>query len=160
MSGRVAERLLNLVPMVMPSDLRFELVKKVRTAFMQKTRRSVSCDPMQWREKVAPAIAEVIAASQEFRLPGEAVSRVRWLADGDTKAAQSLLAAAEQEEAAVRLAYLEDEFRRIDALIGATHGAETSVSHTIQLPQGEVSIYIRMIPEKKGFWATLREAFR
>src|SRR5574337_1305433 len=42
---------------------------------------------------------------------------VHWLTEGDAVAAQRLLAAAEQDEAVVRLRYLEAEFKRIDFLL-------------------------------------------
>jgi len=158
MSGRVAERLLNLVPMVLDPSTRFDLVKKVRYAHMRKENRWVMCSPGDWREKVAPAVAELLAASHNFQLPEQAISRVSWLADGDSAAAQKLLAAAEQEEAVVRLAFLEAEFQRIDSLIQSIQ-ATKSVSHSIEIPQGTLHVVIS-IPERKkrGFWGWLGDA--
>jgi hypothetical protein len=157
MSGRVAERLLELVPRVLDAATRFELVKKVRYAHLRKESRWVSCAPGDWRAKVAPAVAELLAASDKFQLPEAAVSRVRWLADGDSLAAQKLLAAAEQEEAVVRLAFLEAEFQRIDILIQNIQ-ATKSVGHTIELPQGTVHVHIAIPePPKKGFWGWLSD---
>lgn len=152
MSGTVAERLLNLVPLVLDSSTRFDLVKKLRCAHMHKERRHVTCEPHDWRTKVAPLVAELLTASHTFQLPEHAVSRVRWLADGDTAAAQRLLAAAEQEEATVRLRFLEAEFNRIDFLLQSIESTRR-VSHTIELPQGSISVEIT-IP-RKGFWSWL-----
>lgn len=157
MSGKVAERLLDLVPRVLDAATRFELVKKVRYAHMRKESRWVTSAPSDWRAKVAPAVAELLATSDKFQLPEVAVSRVRWLADGDSLAAQKLLAAAEQEEAVVRLAFLEAEFQRIDILIQNIK-ATKSVSHTIELPQGTLHINIAIPePPKKGFWGWLSD---
>lgn len=141
MSGKVAERLLNLVPTVLDADTRFELVKKLRDAHRNKINRHVQCQPHEWREKVAPEVAELLASSSQFELPQSAVNRIRWLADGDSQAAQRLLAAAEEEEAVARLQHLECEFLRIDVLIKSFEGHKT-VSHTIQLPQGSVHVTI------------------
>jgi len=152
MSGMVAERLLNLVPLVLDASTRFDLVKKLRGAHMQKARRHVTCEPTDWRSKVAPVVAELLTASHTFQLPQHAVDRVRWLAGGDAAAAQRLLAAAEQEEAAVRLRFLEAEFKRIDFLLQNIQ-ATKHVSHTIDLPQGTISVSIAT--PQKGFWSWL-----
>ncbi len=152
MSGMVAERLLNLVPLALDASTRFDLVKKLRAAHMHKERRNVACEPNDWRSKVAPVVAELLAASQRFQLPQSAVDRVRWLADGDADAAQRLLAAAEHEEAVVRLRFLEAEFRRIDFLLQSIE-ATKSVSHTIELPQGTIQISIE--EPRKGLWRWL-----
>lgn len=146
MSGTVAERLLNLVPIVLDTSARFDLVKKLRGAYMHKERRHVTCEQHDWRNKVVPVVAELLSASHKFQLPEHAVSRVRWLTDGDAVAAQRLLAAAEQEEAAVRLRFLEAEFKRIDFLLQNIE-ATRHVSHTIELPQGIISVTIT-IPQK------------
>ena len=148
MSGKVAERLLNLVPTVLDADTRFELVKKLRDAHRVKIHRHVQCEPHEWRSKVAPEVAELLASSSQFELPESAVNRIRWLADGDSQAAQKLLAAAEEEEALARLQYLELEFQRIDVLIKSIEARKT-VSHTIDLPQGTVHVAIGE-PAKSG----------
>jgi ribosomal protein L22 len=148
MSGKVAERLLNLVPIVLDSDSRFELVKKLREAHRRKIDKHVQCEPHEWRTKVAPEIAQLLASSSEFKLPDSALNRIRWLTDGDSQAAQRLLAAAEEEEAIARLRHLELEFRRIDALIQSIQGRKT-VSHIITLPQGTVSVRIGQ-PQNSG----------
>lgn len=148
MSGKVAERLLNLVPTVLDSDTRFELVKKLRDAHRTKINKHIRCEPHEWRSKVAPEVAELLASSSQFQLPQSAVSRVKWLADGDSQAAQRLLAAAEEEEAIARLQHLEREFHRIDVLLQNVQGEKT-VSHSIQLPQGTVNVTIGE-PAKAG----------
>jgi len=153
MSGKVAERLLNLVPTVLDADTRFELVKKLRDAHRSKINRHVQCEPHEWRSRVAPEVAELLASSSQFELPQSAVNRIRWLADGDSQAAQKLLAAAEEEEAVARLQHLEREFRRIDALINGVEGHKT-VSHTVELPQGTVRVTIGE-PAKAGCLSVL-----
>lgn len=154
MSGMVADRLLNLVPSILDSDTRFELVKKVRAAQFPKTHQVVKCEPSDWRNKVAPVVADLVARSQQVQIPQHVIERVRWLADGDSTAAQQLLAAAEQEEAAVRLHFLEAEFMRIDFLL-ANIDAKKTITHTIELPQGCVAV--RIEPPRKDFWSWLRD---
>jgi hypothetical protein len=153
MSGRVAERLLNLVPAVLDSDTRFDLVKKLREAHRKQINKHVHCEPHEWRSKVAPEIAQLLASSSESQLPESAVKRIQWLADGDSQAAQRLLAAAEEEEAIARLQHLEREFGRIDALIHEVQGNAT-INHQIHLPQGTVTVRIGT-PQKGGCLALI-----
>jgi hypothetical protein len=152
MSGMVAGRLLNLVPPVLDPAQRFELVKKVRNAHLRKERKQISCHPTDWRHKVAPIVAQFIATSQNVKIPQYVLDLVCWLADGDAAAAQRLLAAAEQEEAAVRLHFLEAEFKRIDFMLQNIE-ATKRISHTIELPQGTITVSIAMT--RKGFWSRL-----
>jgi hypothetical protein len=152
MSGMVAGRLLNLVPSVLDPAQRFELVKKVRSAHLRKERMCISCHPTNWRHKLAPVIAQFIAASQNVQIPRYVLDRVCWLADGDATAAQRLLAAAEQEEAAVRLRFLEAEFKRIDLMLQNIK-ATKRVNHIIELPQGTIAVSIT--EAREGFWGWL-----
>lgn len=152
MSGLVAERILNLVPMSLDAGTRFELVKKLRAANLKKTSHYVSTTPQLWREAVVPLIRQVVESSTAFALSPEVTSRVQWLANGDTNAAQQLLAAAEEEEAAIRISYLEAEFRRIDAMISVVASVPV-ITHRIELPQGTITVTIAT--PKKSFWKSL-----
>lgn len=146
MSGQVAERLLTLVPPLLPFEVRFELVKKLRLANFHKVRRYVHTSPQTWREALAPAIKEVVDHGSSARISEAVKGRVAWLADGDVEAAEKLLLSAEQDEALTRLAYLQAEFHRIDAMIAELGKCQASVSHVIELPQGSIQISI-VVPQ-------------
>ena len=152
MSGVVAERLLNLVPPVLDAGKRFDLVKKLRAKHFIKAEHYFTAAPQDWREKLIPLINQVVAEGSVFRLPPEIVARVCWLADGDSVAAQALLAAVDQEEASIRLSYVESEFRRLEALV-STIDRTPKVVHKICLPQGDITVTIAT-PEK-SFWRSL-----
>ena len=152
MSGLVAERLLNLVPMSLDASVRFDLVKKLRKANLKKSSHYISTTPGSWREAVIPLVRQLVESSASFTLTPEVTSRVQWLANGDTEAAQQLLAAAEQEEAAIRISYLDSEFQRIDAMISAV-ASTPSITHRIELPQGNITVSIA--PPKRSFWRSL-----
>lgn len=154
MSGKVAERLLQLVPPRLPLATRFELVKKLRAANFSKTRRSVHTTPQNWQQDLEPAIVALVKYGQSAQLSDAIKERVAWLADGDTAAAERLLDQAMHEEARIRLAYLDVEFRRMEQMIAATNGLETQVSHTLELPQGTVSVYIRT--PKVSMWTKVK----
>ncbi|GMU92855.1 MAG: hypothetical protein AMXMBFR4_19130 [Candidatus Hydrogenedentota bacterium] len=89
-----------------------------------------------------------MAASTTFQLPHEVFRKATWLADGDAQAAQKLLEAAEIQEAKTRLAYLENEFRRIEQMLTSVQ-ASKKIEHKIELPQG--SILIRIV-EYQTLW--------
>ena len=142
-----------LVPTVLDSDTKFDLVKKVRNAHRRKLNKNVQCEPQEWRTKVAPEVATLLKSSTEFELPSAAINRIKWLADGDSQAAQQLLAAAEEEEAVVRLQHLEREFQRIDILLRNVQGKKI-IRHAIELPQGTINVLIGE-PDKGGCLSVL-----
>lgn len=154
MGGAIAERLTNLVPHVIEPHARFELVKKLRSVHLHRQHKHVTCSPSEWRSHVAAVLAELLAASHKFQLPQHVLDRVHWLTEGDAVAAQRLLAAAEQDEAAVRLQYLEADFKRIDLLLQHVK-ATKSMRHTIELPQGTVTVVIEL--PRKSLWSRLAE---
>src|SRR5690606_24992259 len=121
----------------------FELVKKLRLANFRKANRSVYTSPATWHEDLVPIIQALVEHAQSAAISDAVKERVAWLADGDTAAAERLLDQAMHEEARTRLAYLDSEFRRLDQMIAAMEGLETQISHTLELPQGTISVYIR-----------------
>ncbi len=152
MSGVVAERLLNLVPPALDASARFDLVRKLRAAHFKRASHHVTASPQDWRARLMPLINDIVAAASTFKLPPELVDRVKWLADGDAIAAQKLLSAVDQEEATIRVGYLDSEFRRIEALVSAIERTP-EVVHRITLPQGDITVTIAV--PKKSFWSTL-----
>jgi len=155
MSGMVAERLLKLVPPRLPLATRFDLVKKLRQANFRKTHRSVHTSPQNWHQDLEPAIVALVAHGQSAAISEAVKERVEWLADGDTAAVERLLDQAMHEEARVRVAYLDSEFRRLQQMIAAMDGLETRVSHTLELPQGTISVYIQT--PKVSMWTKVKK---
>lgn len=152
MSGLVAERLLNLIPPFLTEGERFDLIKKLRTAYITKSSRSLTTSFNNWKEDLSPAIASLVELNSRFNLPDKIISRAKWLTDGNSSSAMKLLAAAEIEEAQVRMEYLELEFKRIEQLISDVKYTKYVV-HKILLPQGTIEITI-VLP-KKSFWHKL-----
>lgn len=147
MGAKVAERLLNLVPPLLSPGERFELVKKLRKVNFRKVRRHVHTRPESWREDLVPVIRDVVEHGSTAVISEAVKRRVSWIANGDVAAAEQLLLAAEKDEAITRLAYLQDEFQRLDAIIAQLGDAKTSVSHSIDIPQGTINLHIS-VPEK------------
>lgn len=149
LSGATASRLLELLPQHLSASERFDLVKKLRAKYIRRQSEQLTVSPDNWRTHVTDAINKVIANSRQFRLPETLAQKATWLSGGDVAAAQSLLHAAEEDEARLRSAYLDAEFKRIEVFVG--HVRDTrSARHTITLPQGDIHVTVA-IP-KRSFW--------
>jgi hypothetical protein len=149
LSGSTAERLLELLPQHLSASERFDLVKKLRAKYICRQSEYITVTPENWRTPVKDAINKVIAKTQEFHLPEALAQKATWLSGGDVAAAQRLLHAAEEDEARLRSAYLEAEFKRIEIFIGHVRDAK-SANHTISVPQGDIHVTVA-IP-KPTFW--------
>jgi hypothetical protein len=143
MSGQTAGRLLDLLPPLLAPSIRFDLVRKFRERHFSKRTIRIQSTPQTWRTDLVKPIQELVAASSGFALPADLLDTAKWLADGDVAAAQRLLAAAEQEEAAVRVAYIDAELRRVEALI-QNIDTTRQVTHTLKLPQGEIILRVEL----------------
>lgn len=143
LSGQTAERLLDLLPPYLSSEARYELIRKLRHNCLPKLTLNVTCEPANWREAVSPAIEQVVSHFRAQNLPPFVTSIATWLTKNDARAAQALLARAEDEEAVIRTRLLAQEFRRIDALLTVYDQARVTVRHAISLPQGTVHVRIR-----------------
>lgn len=149
LTGLIAERLIELVPHHLSGHERFELIKKLRKKYIRRHTEYVTVTPDNWRNSVHQAINTVIAKSREFKLPDYLRYSATWLANGDAEAAQRLLHAAEEDEARLRAVYLEAEFKRIDLFVSHIKDTE-SVSHKINIPQGDISVTVTL--PKQSLW--------
>jgi hypothetical protein len=143
MSGQTASRLLDLLPPYLPSSVRFDLVKRLRLRHFKRRSLRILSTPLTWRSDIKKPLQELVASSTEFALPPDLLDKARWLADGDAVVAQKLLAAAEQEDAAIRVAYIDEELRRIEALL-LDIDTTRRVTHTLSLPQGEIVLTVEL----------------
>lgn len=150
LSGQTAERLLNLLPPFLSQDKRYELVKKLRDYYMneRQTNERVTTSPELWKQDLLPVVNRIVEKSSNFKLPEELKTRVAWLSGGDAESANKILKSVEQEEAKLRTAYLDVEFRRIDQYVNIVENTQ-SVAHTITLPQGTIHVTIQQ--KKKPF---------
>lgn len=139
MSGVIAYRLLNLVPLVLEHDTRFQWIKRLRRMHMPVERRCITCTTFNWFKYVDPIIRELIESSKRFALPPQVVETLNWVAHGDAIVAHQILTAVEVEEAIAterRLAY---EYQQLGWMLDSLNGV-CSASHTVELPQGKVEI--------------------
>ena len=156
LSGQTAERLLNLLPPFLSQNKRCELIKKLRDHYMNRQRLTehVTTSPDDWRRALIPILTRIVERSRSFKLPEELQRRAAWLSAGDAVSANKILTSVEQEEANLRTAYLDAEFRRIDQYVRIIENTE-SVSHTITLPQGTIHVTIALQKKNKPFIARI-----
>jgi hypothetical protein len=146
MSGVTVARLLNLVPLVLDANDVYELVKKIRSAYLRRQYQHVECFTTDWFRKLLPVVAGMVDYSNHVELPIQVMEKLTWLANGRGKAAQDLLVAAEIEEANARTEFLNREYARVTRMLN-----EPGISifkHKIELPQGIIDVTITQPPFK------------
>ncbi len=156
MSGQTAERLLSLLPPRLSSAERFALIQKLRRECLHRPRRAISVTPEDWRKKVQTEIESVLNERRSQALPAHLASTAQWLTAEDSRAAQSLLRRAEEEEARTLTDRVPSELARLEAIARNVAGAR-QLAHRIVLPQGE--IHVRFLPPRKSLTEHLKEAF-
>ena len=135
----MAERVVRLLPPLLDSWARSDLIRKLREYYRRPVFRMLTTTFESWVSDLKPLAEEVIAKSP--RLPDEVVQAADWLADDECLTLQSLLTQAEADEARLRLSYLWSEFTRLEHLVTEVGGAET-VRHEVVLPQGIIQVTI------------------
>jgi hypothetical protein len=153
LSGQTAQRLLELIPPLLPLERRFELVRKLRRHHLACTDIRLHAEPENWEAVVRPAVDTLVERSRTRNLPANVIARARWLAEGDTQAMYRMLNAIEEEEALGRVHLLDSEFRRIQVLLAELQHTR-SITHTISLPQGNIRVEIRRPRKRWGSFFT------
>lgn len=141
-AGKTVERIIELLPPFFSSEQRFNLIRKLREHHLERQQRYLITTPEQWRSQLKPLIQDLLLHGAKSDLPQIVYEKATWLTNGDAAIAQNLLRAIDEEEANLRLSYIDKEFRRIQVLLENVRNAEP-VGHTIELPQGTVFITIK-----------------
>ena len=145
-AGKTIEKLIELLPHFLNETQRYDLVRKLRAHHLKRKDLHLSTTPENWRDELKPLVQQLVEHGRQFDLPKVVYEKATWLADGDVAAAQRLLLAIDEEEARLRLSYLEAEFKRIVFLLENVKNTEP-VRHRIELPQGSVSVTIGRKPK-------------
>lgn len=141
-TAKTLERLLEFLPPYLTEAQRFDLVRKLRTHHLKRKEMYLTTTPGCWRDELSPIVHQLIEHGAEFELPQLVYEKAAWLASGDAAAARKLLQAIDEEEARLRLSYVEAEFKRIEFLVENVTNAEP-VRHRIELPQGSIFVTIQ-----------------
>ncbi len=137
------ERLIELLPPFLNDTQRFDLIRKLRRHHLKRKELHLTTTPEQWRDELGPLIQELFQHGAEFDLPQIVYQKATWLTNGDATIAQKLLRTIDEEEAHLRLSWIEEEFSRIQFLLENVKNTEP-VRHRIDLPQGSICVIIQM----------------
>lgn len=136
------DRLLVRLPALMSFDLKCEVLRKLREEYCAKDSYRLSVTTRDWRDAVAPLVEDIVKKSFAAELPRALGERLKWLAGDDMLAARAILAESEAREGRMALALLDAEFENIERHI-AESGGRSSVTHTIRLPLGTITLKIK-----------------
>jgi hypothetical protein len=143
-SAETLSRILEILPSLLSDSQRYTLIKKLRSyhlALNKKKTLRLHATSDQWREKLFPIIKEQLEAGAKFELPPQVMAKASWLSQGGSKSAIMILKAIDEEEAHLRLRFIEDEFRRITVLLDHVKYMQP-ITHEIFLPQGNLDVTI------------------
>ncbi|MGA2541106.1 MAG: hypothetical protein ABSG78_06030 [Verrucomicrobiota bacterium] len=141
-AGTTVERLIELVPPYLSETQRFDLIRKLRMHHLKRKDLHLTTTPGGWRDELAALAQQIIEHGAQCELPPEVYEKATWLTNGDAAAARKLIQVIDEEEARLRLSFIEAEFKRIEYLVETVQNAEP-VRHTIELPQGSIFVTIQ-----------------
>jgi hypothetical protein len=143
MSAQTTERLLQLLPPFLGASVKCDLIRKLRERHRQTSKHSLAVTTTNYRDAVFPVARDLIAKAYNANLPADIESRLAWLSDSDSAAAQSLLAGAEAAATLIMLSKIDEEFAMMHRLVSAAKNKQ--ITHKIELPYG-----ILILTVKKG----------
>jgi len=149
LSGKVADRLVAIVPHYITFDEKYELLEKTWKN-RGKRRISVAITPYQDTSVALQQIVEAVDAVSVKEFPESLQHRLTWLAANDTQVAQQLLNRLFAEERRLVLEALTREVEAVTQLM--RHATESTIrsSHTFGMPGLEVCVTVAepLLPRK------------
>jgi hypothetical protein len=110
MSGKVAERLFNLLPPVMPLSKKLELAGKIWDYYNPKSLHHFTVGPLTDIEVIMTAVRDrVESAIQSHNVPDQLRNRFEWLSGGDVQVKEQLLNHFREEERKLALITLNEQ---------------------------------------------------
>jgi len=143
MSGQTAERLINLVPTLLSSEQRYQLIKKLYQHHQrqQHTTRYVTIDP-KVPSAALPHVREAMRCITQIRvlasLPKDAMTTIQWINDADVVAARALLAAIEQADQEMTVQQVKRSMADVEALLRSP--STKSFREVFRFPNGTLII--------------------
>ena len=148
LSGQTAQRLLELLPPLLPAEKRYDLVKRLREQHITRSSVCVNASIEDWRERISDEVNKMVEKRRAFDFDESLKEKATWLTSGDTQNANKILNAIDEEEARIRASYLEEEFQQIQHFIDTVENTE-NITHRLQIPHGEVIVNITLENNKK-----------
>lgn len=142
-AAKTLERLLEFLPPYLTDTHRFDLIRKLRAHHLKRKELYLTTMPGCWRDELSPIVHQLIEHGAQFELPRLVYEKATWLANGDAGAARKILQSIDEEEARLRLSYVEAEFKRIEYLVENVRNAEPVKHRTFDTASGRTDIRIK-----------------
>lgn len=136
------ERFLIHLPRVMTYDLKCEVLRHFIEEYSAKDKYELDVYTNDWEEKLTPLVKQIVDKAYTAELPVEVERKLRWLGDGDMRAAAKLLKASQAEEGKMAVSMLRDEFDSIERLL-AEENLNPKVRHVLKFPYGTIELKIK-----------------
>lgn len=135
-------RFLIFLPRVMSFDLKCEVLRELREAYLPKDEYSLTVDTDDWKAKLGPLVETILSKGRDAELPVKLKEKLSWLAEDDVEVANEILARSQAQQSRDSLLLLEKEFTHIELLLDNING-EGKVSHVLRLPSGTITMTIK-----------------
>ena len=142
LSGQTMERLVELVPPYLPSDIRIDILKKVLIKHKKKgiyaTVRVNVKEPLIGFLEIDKVITQMKIEDQLAYLPKQVMEAATWLYDNDVTAARSMLAEATRVENDM---LKKNALKEIDLLKRTINSGQVkTANYNLELPSGTLSV--------------------
>ncbi len=130
------------LPKVMDFDLKCDVIRRLIEDLAPKSHHELTVFTDDWESQLRPVVETMIERQRSIALPKEIESRLRWLADDETRLAEAILKRSFEEEARINLAHLSAEMQSIGRILDETRH-DPRVSHTLKFPAGTITLHIK-----------------
>lgn len=153
MSAQTTERLLQILPPFLGTQVKFDLVRKLRERYREPESLRLEVTTRDYRRVVKPVVERLVSKAYTQNLPESIEARLKWLSDNDGNAAKSLMAGAEAAAMRLTVSRLDEEFSEMERLLQLT--PKGKVTHRIELPYGVITLLVKrgnevLEPEKSA----------
>jgi hypothetical protein len=136
------DRFLLHLPKVMSFDLKCEVLRNFMEEYAAKDNYKLDVYTSDWEGKLAPLVNQIVDKAYSVQLPDELERKLKWLTDGDMRAAHELLKASQVEEGKIVVSMLRDEFANIEKLLNEEN-LKPKVRHVLEFPYGTIELNIK-----------------
>jgi len=136
------QRFLIHLPSVMSYDMKCEVLRHFMETYSAKDEYNVEVFTDDWETVLEPLVTQIIDKAFTAQLPDEVERKLRWLGDGDMRAAQEILRHSQAEEIKIMVGQMRNEFAAIDELLSHDH-LKPRVTHVLDFPYGTINLKVK-----------------
>lgn len=127
------ERILITLPDFLDLEVKCHLLRKLREKYRDRENYELKVTTSNWMELITPFVTRIVTKAYTTELPTSVEARLKWLSNGDMRAARAILVESEVQEGKNAIELLREEFHNIENLLRSLPGKGTA-AHTIRLP--------------------------